>query len=174
VTAVRRLDPEDAVAYREIRLEALSRHPEAFGAAFEEEAAQPLTYFADRLAGSFVFAAYDDAGLLGTAGLRVLGGRKSRHKGFLWGVYVRERARGSGAAQVVLDAVIGRARDEVELIQLSVVTGNERAVRLYRSRGFAEYGLERRSLKLGEHYFDELLMVKFLAADPVIDARADA
>ena len=39
-TEIRRLRPEDAALYREIRLEALQRNPEAFSRTFEVEAAQ--------------------------------------------------------------------------------------------------------------------------------------
>jgi hypothetical protein len=42
---IRRLAREDAVLYRDIRLEALQANPEAFGSTFEVEDAQPLSLF---------------------------------------------------------------------------------------------------------------------------------
>jgi RimJ/RimL family protein N-acetyltransferase len=53
-------------------------------------------------------------------------------------------------------------RERVEALQLSVVSENEAARRLYGSLGFAEYGLEKRALKQDGRYYDEVLMVKFL------------
>src|SRR5262249_40881132 len=58
----------------------------------------------------------------------------------------------------LVEAVIDFARPRVEVLQLSVVVGNERARRLYSSLGFVEYGIERKSLKYNERYFDETLM----------------
>ncbi len=46
---IRRLRPEDAVLYRELRLEALLRNPEAFSSTLEAETAQTLAWFSDRL-----------------------------------------------------------------------------------------------------------------------------
>ena len=42
---IRCLQPADAALYREIRLEALQKNPEAFGSTFEKENAQPLSWF---------------------------------------------------------------------------------------------------------------------------------
>ena len=41
---------------------------------------------------------------------------------------------------------------------LTVVASNISAVRLYKGLGFEEYGLERRAMKIGSNYHDELLM----------------
>jgi ribosomal protein S18 acetylase RimI-like enzyme len=51
-----------------------------------------------------------------------------------------------------------RAQPELEQITLAVVTTNEAARSLYRSLGFATYGVEPRALKVGERYLDEDLM----------------
>ena len=54
------------------------------------------------------------------------------------------------------------ARGRVEMVQLTVVSENEGARRLYGALGFVEYGYEKRALKQGGRYYDEVLMVKFL------------
>jgi RimJ/RimL family protein N-acetyltransferase len=54
--------------------------------------------------------------------------------------------------------VIEHARTLVEEICLSVVLSNAAACRLYSAAGFQEYGLERRAIKVGREYYDELLM----------------
>jgi hypothetical protein len=47
-TEIRRLQPKDAALYRELRLEALLRNPEAFSSTFEAETAQTLAWFTPR------------------------------------------------------------------------------------------------------------------------------
>jgi RimJ/RimL family protein N-acetyltransferase len=159
---IRRLTPADAALYRSIRLEGLNCNPEAFGSTFEAEFNKPLAWFFDRLSNTQVFCAFRGPDILGVAGFAVRDAEKERHKGLLWGMYVRPSARGTGVARRLVEAVIEFARLRVELIQLSVVMGNEPARRLYARLGFVEYGIERNSLKHGGKYYDEILMAKDL------------
>jgi len=161
---IRRLLPADAPLYREIRLEALQRVPEAFGSTFEQECSQSLAQFEEVLTRTDVFGAFRDGHLLGMAGYRTQVGAKKAHKGYLWGMYVRASARGTGVAKPLVEAVLAHARRHVELVQLSVVADNETAQRLYRSCGFVAYGHEVHSLKQGGRYYDEVLMAVALDA----------
>jgi ribosomal protein S18 acetylase RimI-like enzyme len=162
---IRRLTAADASAYREIRLAGLRDTPEAFGSTFARESTQPLTWFCDRLGNSAVFGAFHMAALSGVAGLRISEGEKERHKGLLWGMYVRPDARKAGVGRRLVEAVIDHARAHVEVIQLSVISDNQPARRLYGSLGFVEYGLERDSLKQSGRYYDEILMALDLRLD---------
>jgi RimJ/RimL family protein N-acetyltransferase len=163
---IRRLASADAGAYREIRLAGLRDSPEAFGSTFARESAQPLVWFCDRLRDSQVFGAFRSIHLIGVAGFVIRAGEKERHKGLLWGMYVRPDARNAGVGRQLVEALIDHARDHVEVIQLSLVSGNERARRLYASLGFVEYGIEKKSLKQDGHYYDEILMALDLMSDP--------
>jgi ribosomal protein S18 acetylase RimI-like enzyme len=87
---------------------------------------------------------------------------KKRHKGVLWGVYVREAARGRGLGRAVVTRVIEHARAQVAQLHAAVVTTNDAARELYRSLGFATYGLEPRGLACAGRYFDQELMVLML------------
>ena len=155
---VRRLMPGDAARYREIRLAGLKDSPEAFGSTFETESLKPLSSFAERLGSSAVFGAFRGAELLGIAGFAFHEGIKEAHKGRLWGMYVRPGVRKAGIGVRLVEAVIDFARQNVEILQLSVVRDNEPARRLYARLGFVEYGLEKNSLKQGGIYYDEILM----------------
>ncbi len=163
---VRLLLPADAALYRDIRLEALGLSPEAFGSTFAAESAEPLAWFAGRLDRGAVFGAFDGADLVGIAGFFPRQGRKEAHKGVLVGMYVRPQARRAGIGRRLVEAVVGRARQEVEVLQLSVVADNEPARRLYIGLGFIEYGIEKNSLKQNGHYWDEVLMAKPLLPAP--------
>ena len=156
---IRRLDPDDAPAFADIRLEGLRLAPEAFGSDIEKEQAWPLEQFADRLSNSAVFGCEEHSALLGVAGFFALSDRKVRHRGVLWGMYVREAARGRGLGAQLVEAVLDHARDRVEQIHLDVAVDNTAAVALYERCGFRRYGTEPRSLKIGDRYLDAHLMV---------------
>jgi RimJ/RimL family protein N-acetyltransferase len=160
--SIRPLRPEEPELYREIRLEALRLHPEAFGASYEDEVARPLSFFEQRLAGNTIFGGFVDQALAGTAGFMPQAGAKRSHKSHLWGMYVRRHARGTGLARLLVDAVVDHAARHAELIQLSVVSDNIGAQRLYAAAGFQPYGIEVHSLKVDGRYLDEILMVKRL------------
>ncbi len=168
---IRTLLPADAASFREIRLEALRDCPAAFGASYETEREWPIEAFARRIPGGppdAVFGAWEDgdvAMLAGIAGFRVCSGLKERHKGMVWGMFVRPVARGSGMGRALLGAVIEHAATVagVEIVQLSVVTAQAAARALYDRMGFVPYGIERRALRVGAEYYDEELRALVLA-----------
>jgi len=159
---LRRLERDDAATYRQLRLEALERHPDAFGASPADEWQMSIDDMADRLARSVVFGAFDGAGLEGVAGWYRMGGDKLAHRGALWGMYVRPQARGRGMGEALVCRVIDDARDNVEQLHLTVAAHNVAARRLYEMTGFATYGVEPRALKVGDEYVDEIMMVCLL------------
>ena len=84
-SVIRRLSKEDAAAFRVIRLESLLAEPYAFAAHNDEEAVQPLTFFADAIVSGQVSGAFEGGELAAVIGLSVPKGRKLQHKGLLWG-----------------------------------------------------------------------------------------
>jgi ribosomal protein S18 acetylase RimI-like enzyme len=173
---IRRLTADDAELFRSIRLEALRREADAFGSTHEAECDKPLSWFADRLGGSHALGAFRGEALVGIAVLIVGQGPKMTHKGHLVSMYVRPEARRASIGRRLVEATIDIACRHVELVQLSVVKENAAARCLYAGLGFVEYGLEKKALKHGGRYFDEILMAKDLAADQSGDvgARAEA
>jgi ribosomal protein S18 acetylase RimI-like enzyme len=157
-------------------MEGFTRHPREFRFAPEDEASLAPSHFETRLAREFVlgaFASTDNAEgpLLGIGGLARFSGAKLRHKALVWGMYVRDAARGLGIGSVILDGLLAHARSEgVEIVQLTVAAHNARALRVYERSGFTVYGTERASVKLGEGaaatYIDEALMAVHLAELP--------
>jgi RimJ/RimL family protein N-acetyltransferase len=159
---IRRLEISDAALFRDLRLEALAKNPEAFGSTFERENAQPLSWFEATLGRTDIFGAFVDGTLAGMAGYSARENSKQAHKGLLWTMYVRDTARNRGLGRKLVAAVLDHARGRVEMVQLTVVSENEGARRLYRAMGFVEYGCEKRALKHDGRYYDEILMVHFL------------
>ncbi|MGI3126349.1 GNAT family N-acetyltransferase [uncultured Nitratireductor sp.] len=156
---IRRLGAEDARAFRELRLEGLKMHPEAFGASFDDELAQPLERAAARLAENVVLGGFDAAGALqGIIGLRREKAAKIRHRAGIWGMYVAPSARGTGLAKNLLQAAINEAMVDCQSVLLSVTASNEAAKRLYQRAGFREWAVDRKALCVEGAFVDEVLM----------------
>jgi ribosomal protein S18 acetylase RimI-like enzyme len=155
----RRLSPEDAAAYRELRLEGLQNAPTAFGSSYEVESKQTVADFEGWMTRSYIAGAWLDGALAGAASFYRLDGTKTLHRGNIWGVYVRPGARGHGIARALITHVLAFARTQVKQVHLSVVTENESARRLYEALGFTIYGTEPRSLFVDGRYLDEYMMV---------------
>lgn len=160
---IRRLGPADAGAYRDIRLEGLERHPEAFGSTHAEEAGLSLEEFAQRVAAVATFAAERDGRVLGIAGLARRPQAKVRHRGSLVRMYVRPEGRGSGAADALVEAVLDHARAEgLDSVTLMVLVDNPAARRLYDRHGFTVYGVEPGALRMDGRDYDEELRIRML------------
>ena len=162
VWPIRKLVTADGAAFRKLRLEALRTYPDAFGSTYENEVMRPLSSFVEQLEKNVILGGFDHGELAGMIGFYRQSGLKDRHKGVIWGMYVKPRLHGGGLASALLDSAIELGKVQVEQIQLTVVTTNQRAVRFYEASGFRGYGIEKNALKTGELYFDELLMVRFL------------
>lgn len=163
---IRILNLSDAESYREIRLEALQNNAEAFASSYEEERDYPIEVYRKRLQSedAFTFGAFENEELIGTVTLVKEKKMKMKHRADIVAMYVDREKRGLGAGRSLLQAAIRKAKEleDVEKVQLCVVTTNETAKRLYASLGFEVYGTEKNALKLDHHYFDEEHRVLFL------------
>jgi RimJ/RimL family protein N-acetyltransferase len=162
------LTERDAEEFVRLRVEALTRDPQAFARSPEDPLPWPPEAVASRLRavaeGSFVVGAFEGVPMIGQAGFVRHAPRKERHKGAIWGVYVTAAARGRGVAKAMLSLMLARLRgyQGLEQVSLGVGVGQHAARRLYDALGFEVYGHERRALKVGETYVDEELRVLWL------------
>ena len=159
---LKHLSAEDAEAFRALRLEALRQCPVAFSASYAEEARQSARQVAARLRRDPVFGAWVDGQLCGAAGFAVPPLDKKRHKGTLWGVYVRPGIRREGLGTALVEAVVAHARGRVLQLHAAVVTDNQPARRLYLKLGFRPYGIEPRGLMVDGRAYDQELLVLHL------------
>jgi ribosomal protein S18 acetylase RimI-like enzyme len=148
-TTIRPLTRADWDAWWALRLRALADHPDAFGSDIDETIAAGEQAARERFAPTLddvrnqIFGAFADGKtLVGVAGIVGNHQRKTRHRMFIWGVYVTPEARGSGTDEALIRACIAHARavDGVRQLHLTVASHNAAAVALYERCGFARYG----------------------------------
>jgi RimJ/RimL family protein N-acetyltransferase len=165
--AIRRLVPDDVAVYRALRLRGLKEHPDAFTSGYDEEAAKPLAVTEARLAleaDGRMWGAFVDGALVGAIGLLREPRVKIRHKGEVFGMYVVREHAAQGVGAALLSLLIGEARRESGLTQLTltVTETNVVARKLYEKFGFRSFGIEPRAIRVGDTYFDKNHMILFL------------
>jgi ribosomal protein S18 acetylase RimI-like enzyme len=161
---VRRATSADAVALRDLRLQALQNHPEAFGSDYAREFNQPVSYWEERLSNqpnSMIFIAATDVNLVGMIGIYHSELVKLQHNATIWGVYVCPEWRSLGIAGQLMASCIEWARARrLKLVKLAVVTTNVAAIRSYARCGFRVYGIDPQALQYEGVFYDELLMMR--------------
>jgi RimJ/RimL family protein N-acetyltransferase len=165
---IRRLLSSDAAEYRTLRLRALRDHPEAFTSSYEEEVLKPLANSEQRLGDTSpvrFWGAFIDGKLVGTVGLEREQRLKVQHKAMVIGMYVATEYARRGIAQALLGTLLTDARaSQLELLVLTVTSGNQGAERLYLNAGFVSWGIEPGAIKVQHQRFSKNHMFLQLAA----------
>ncbi len=168
---IRRLEPIDAAAFRDIRAEMCDRHPEAFSQTPEEVQAMPEETFLDWFAPSdsfperFLLAAFEGDRIVGTVAFKREDSLKERHRGWVWSVYVRPEGRGKGVSKQLMQELIALCRrmEGLEMLTLTVSLTQTGARTLYTSLGFFTSGLALKGYKLSDgRYIDHEEMTLWL------------
>jgi RimJ/RimL family protein N-acetyltransferase len=156
----------DGSRLRELRLEALRGNPLAFTADLGESENRAAEYWDDLVergagAGKEVIIVAEAGGeFVGMTGVFTPTRPKLAHSGCIWGVYVREPARGRGIGEAMVNAALDWARSKkLVTVRLSVVAANHSAKRCYERCGFTVYGVEPLAVQWEGQFFDEFLMV---------------
>jgi GNAT superfamily N-acetyltransferase len=136
---VRRVEPDDWQAYREVRLAALRDAPTAFGSTYEQARELPEAEWRRRLGSGVGFLVYAPDG----RPIGIAGGYVNPENGLpgLLAMWVGPSARGQGVAAELVEAVAGWAKGTgADRIQLWVTETNDTARRLYERLGFTYNG----------------------------------
>jgi len=142
---VRRLRPDEALPFRELRLRALADAPAAFGSTHAEERTRPLAFWMDRThqsstsADSAIFVAEVGEAWVGLAG----GYREDPDDAAiqLVSMWVAPDGRRLGTGKLLVDAVLDWSRSVgATRVDLWVTRSNDPAYELYRSFGFEPDG----------------------------------
>ncbi|MHA3915672.1 GNAT family N-acetyltransferase [Halovulum sp. GXIMD14793] len=161
---IRKLGPEDAHIWRQIRLEGLKTYPSAFLTQYEDAAQRPISDLADQLSSSRTFVAFDDEALIGSMVCIPDNGPAVAHRAKLVAVYVRETWQGHGVAEALLQAVLDDLPDTVLQVELEVAATNPRARAFYERQGFRVVGTMPRAVLRDGVATDDHIMVRLLDA----------
>lgn len=165
---IRILRASDAQMYWEIRLEALKNNPEAFASSYEELITRksPIEQVAKNLEqdNCYTFGAFNKEELVGVVTLVQEHQFKLRHRASIFAMYVKPEKRGSGIGKALMRTAIQKAESvkEIMKLNLTVISTNHAAKALYKSLGFKLFGFEEKALMVGNTFYDEEHMVRFL------------
>jgi ribosomal protein S18 acetylase RimI-like enzyme len=136
---IRRAESGDESLLLEIRLEALSESPEAFGSTLDRERARTPADWKKWLSPSATFILETTIGLQGiVAAVPDLTEPAVVHLMAMW---VHPALRGSGAASALVQSVVAWAEErDASSVRLDVIEDNHRARRLYERHGFRTTG----------------------------------
>jgi RimJ/RimL family protein N-acetyltransferase len=164
---IRLLGPDDADAFRRIRLEALRAEPAAYASRAEDWEALPNEEWCRRLTENPVFVAFDKDEPVGIMGLFRQRSSKMAHRATIVMVYVRESMRGTGLAAALLASVTEHARNSgIRQLELAVSVENQAAIRFYQRAGFAEIGRIPGALLHDGREIDEIMMARRIQRRP--------
>ena len=91
-------------------------------------------------------------------------------------MYVSPDVRGRGVAKALIDELLHRVRqiDDIEQVNLTVISNNRTAKALYEKYGFQTFGSEVNAVKWNEKYFTEdqmALSLKHSAFKNIISSK---
>ena len=168
VLAIRSAEPKDAASLALHRCITSGETP--FMARYPEECTRDAEALAGWLHGmaedaqNFAVTAFDGETVVGDLGIqRIRAHLKMQHRANL-GVSIQAAYCGCGLGRAMLQIAVAQARENgFEQIELGVFTDNARAIHLYRSLGFEDFGCTPRAFRLKDGtYHDERIRVKFL------------
>ncbi len=154
---IRRLLPQDAEQFQQLKLQGLQTDPEAFVATIEELQAQSAEQIIHRLQTEYILGAFSNGKLIGSLHLIDQEKQKFSHIGILGGMYVDLHYRGLGLGKLLLKQMLTHilSQNKYYSLQLKVITSNATAIKLYEAFGFQRWATEKNALHYQGNYWDQ-------------------
>ena len=104
-----------------------------------------------------------DGKVIGNSIIESVNGSTQDHIG-VFGIILKREIRGLGLAAKISKVVINEAKKKMKLkiVKLNVLSTNKRAWKIYKKLGFRELGVVKKGYKHYGHFYDDILMVKYL------------
>jgi ribosomal protein S18 acetylase RimI-like enzyme len=135
------LQPNQWEQYRQIRLEALLDSPQAYSTTYQQMVDKPDTFWQDRLINAaarkeswLLFARVNEC-IVGMIGAFL---SNESNRAMIVSVYVSPVYRGQGVSRALMEAILNELRQNqaIQEVELTVTSGQEAAIALYRRFGF--------------------------------------
>ena len=156
---IKKLEVSDCQQWKKIRLEALKNSPDNFMSSYQDEVNYSDDHFTRGLEASIIFGCFIQDEIVGCCGLVVEKASKISHTGTLWGMYIKEDARGGGVGLSLVSHVKDYAKSYIKHLYLGCNAENQSAIKLYRKCGFKVYGTRPNYTKIGDKFYDDLIMM---------------
>jgi len=156
--------------YKKLRLQALATEPQAFGASYEKESTMTDDEWKEKVTGfltdnrsPLLLAIYNDQ-LVGMIQASFESNEKFRHIAHLFSFYINPVYRGKHIGKLLLTAILAeiQKRRGIIKVKLNVNPNQESAVHLYESFGFNITGKSEKEIRIGNSFYDQYYMEKFL------------
>ncbi|MDH2398856.1 GNAT family N-acetyltransferase [Bradyrhizobium sp. SSUT18] len=157
---IRRLTVDDLKIFREMRAEALQRHPQSFYSPEEDEGGDAMMAAYRHWLSGTILGAFECGSLIGVAGFYVSSDKRTQHRGHIYTVYVTENSRGRGVGDRLIKGVLAHAEACVEQVHLAVLVTATAAIKTYMRNGFEVYGTDPRAVRVGGAMYDKYLMIR--------------
>ena len=158
----RRLTVDDLDIFREIRGEALREFPQAFYSPEEDQGGDAATAAYLQWLSGTVLGAFAGRNLVGIAGFYVSSDVRSRHRGRIYTVYVRQASRGKGVGDGPIKELLALAAVCVEQVHLDVLLTATDVIKTYKRNGFEIYGTDPRAVRVGDSTYDKYMMMRMV------------
>ena len=162
ISIIEGLPPERWQEYKALRLASLHDTPQAFlDMPAQAESMEPSVW---QERAQNMFFAEDDGTLVGMVGGLRFDRQKQQHIVHLVSMYVLPEYRGQKVGKKLFAAVIEKWTNTpgIKKIKLGVITTQEAALALYKKFGFEVIGTEKYAVKVGDRFYDEFLLEKYL------------
>ena len=161
---IREIQSTEVLDYKQFLMQGLEQDHQNFRISPSDEMKEPFPTIGTT--DSFTLGAFTDNGLAGVVSFQREGQNreKLRHKGLLFRMYISPLFRGQGIGSLLMQALLERVTKlpDIEQINLTVVSNNVVAKKLYEKFGFYSFAKEINALKWKDSYYTEEQMVLFL------------
>ncbi|MBU2865078.1 GNAT family N-acetyltransferase [Reinekea forsetii] len=138
--------PDQALIYRSLRLEALKRYPEHFGAGYEQQLSLDKLYFEriieEQSNQGVMFGAFEVEQLVGICGV-TFETERQLNSGEIIQMYVKPEYQNQGFGAELMNALLSTCKSaSISALFLEVMPQNSQAIHLYRQMGFTQISNE--------------------------------
>ena len=150
IYSIAKLGIENAREWMILRYEGVKDFPIGFLVSEEEAANLTLKRAQEILAYGTMHGVFYDGKMIGFCGLYQENHKRTRHRAKIGPFFVTPKYHGSGAAKVLMNAVIKEALSQnVEQLELYVDTENFKAIRFYEKNGFVKKATHPDCIRIG-------------------------